>query len=145
MITVKVKDSVSKSLGNSIRKFPEATDKALSVATIYGMKTIKDRTAKSVSVNGTAFMRYSEGYRKWKRRYAGKGGAKPNLFLHGSMLGSMTTGIKNGDGRIYFARKAESKKAMWNDKTRPFFDLNGGERKEIMDEFESEFLRLIDL
>jgi len=145
VITVKVKDRFGKELQKKLRKFPSATDKALSVATIYGMKTIKDRTAKGVSVNGTAFMRYSEGYRKWKRRYAGKGGARPNLFLSGEMLGSMTTGIKNGDGRIYFARKAESKKAMWNDKTRPFFDLNGGERKEIMDEFESEFLRLIDL
>jgi hypothetical protein len=59
------------------------------------------------------------------------------------MLGSMTTGYRKQVGRIYFARKEETYKAIKNEKSRPFFNLNEKERKQVALEFENEFFDLI--
>jgi hypothetical protein len=128
-------------LRETVKKFPEATEKALGAATILGMFLIKDRTSKGISVEGKLFKPYSPRYMQWKTEHGHP--SHPNLNLHGRMLGSMTTGYRKQVGRIYFARKEETYKAIKNEKSRPFFNLNEKERKQVALEFENEFFDLI--
>lgn len=101
---------------------------ALKNAGLKAIKIIKDRTADGQGVQG-AFKAYSASYAKERRKQ--KAPTIPDLFRTGLMLGAMRARQKSNYVEIYFNGHRENKKAFYNDKIRPFFDLTRKEQSEI--------------
>lgn len=95
---------------------------------------IKLRTAEGKSVSGGNFKPYSKAYAIFKVREGHT--SWPNLMFSGEMMGSMTHRAGGRRGRVYFGRKNEANKAMWNHKDRPFFAINPKEKRQLQRTFE---------
>lgn len=110
------------------KKISEETQLALKKAGLKAIQIIQDRTARSQGVKG-GFKSYSLSYAvdRNKNGYP----VKPDLFRTGVMLGSMQARQKSDYAEIYFNGREQNKKAFYNDKTRPFFDLTRKEQLEI--------------
>jgi len=112
---------------------------ALLRTAIHGTNIILDRTEKGYGYNG-AFKSYSPGY-SLKRAAEGRT-LTPNLFYTGRMLGSMTQKvISNDEARIFFTNADSSIKAAENERTRPFFGFNEGEKNQLRRVFFKEIMR----
>jgi len=105
---------------------------------------IKVRTRKGKDVNGHTFDKYTDNYIAWKSKHGGtKNGGKqtspPNLTLNSHMLNSMTHDTYAGGVKIVFNSDDELKKAVHNQKTRPFFGLSKANRRMIFKLLQKEF------
>lgn len=103
--------------------------KALSVAGTQALTMIKRRTNKGQGLDGK-FKPYSKEYQKYKVS-KGKSPNVANLRDTASMMTSMTSRIQGNTALIYFATSESNKKAYFNNKIRPFFDLTKEERQDI--------------
>lgn len=136
---------VAKRLQQIERDLPRALDTALYATAQHAENLILDRTREGRGIKGT-FRPYSARYAKAKRDGwpASKEGAKTyrsafsgdrsgvvNLNVTGSMLNAMTAIKGRGYAEIKFTRAAESKKAYFNNKLRPFFGFNATERRQL--------------
>lgn len=124
----------SKALEAKLRKIekqmPKKLDDALHATAGFGVQIIKRRTAKGIGYKGT-FEPYSARYAQHKMEERG-GTAKPNLFYTGQMLGSLQHFKGRAEATIGFTRKVESKKAYWNNKTRPFMGFSRNEKDRLI-------------
>ena len=112
--------------------------KALSKTSQQGINVILDRTAKGKGIYAP-FKRYSQKYAAFR---AEKGRSiNPDLNFSGKMLGSIKSAVKTSDklANIYFSRKSEAKKALGNNKTRPFFGFNEKEKLKLVKLFAKNF------
>ena len=135
----------SKEVQAMLTKYPKrierATKDGLATAATFGQNIISERTEKGMGVNG-AFKRYSEGYLKHLRNMGYP--TKPDLIYENDMMGSLYSEARSPKlAIISFRHTSEKRKAIWNHKTRPFFDHNHREKKMIRKEFAKEFYRNI--
>ena len=128
------------------------SDKSISVAlhstAQAGIQVIQDRTEKGKGYKGN-LKPYTPSYAAWKTKpkrrsksgYLLGGGAvstKVNLSLTGDMMRGMQAKKGNRFAEIFFAGSPErGKKAVWNNRTRPFFGFSAKERKALMKHFVS--------
>ncbi len=105
---------------------------------------IKLRTSKGTDVDGNQFSPYSAAYALLRAK-KDLPIDPPDLFFTGSMLSAMTYEAEPHEVRLHFLSTADmdgvenDKKAMWNDESRYFFDLNDDEL-DILTEEISDFL-----
>mgnify|MGYP003120957509 CR=1 FL=1 len=133
----------SKEVQKMLKKYPNRIDRAtkdgLETASTRGENIIRERTQRGRGVHG-AFKRYSEGYLKHLRTTGRP--TKPDLIYDNHMMGSLFAKARSSKlAIISFRRTPEKRKAIWNHKTRPFFDHNHREKKMIRKEFAKEFYR----
>jgi phage gpG-like protein len=114
--------SVQKQISDKMRK-------ALAVAGTKALTMIKRRTNKGNGLNGK-FKPYSKSYQAYKVK-KGKNPFVVNLRDGGDMMKSMTARIQGDTALIYFTTSESNKKAYFNDKIRPFFDLTNDEKKKV--------------
>ena len=114
------------------RKIP----RVLSVVAQQGINVIKDRTDAGKEISGRGFKPYSPDYLAWKRRIHPQFGVKPNLQVTNAMLSSMTTSVKGNVAQIFFNQPEQSKKAAFNNQSRPFFGFNDQEVEQLAELFE---------
>jgi phage gpG-like protein len=112
----------------------EAIKLALSRAGQQGINLILDRTADGKDVKDKAFKPYSkkgwkDGYYGWRKRRSKS--TRPNLFDKGHMVGSITSRSNSEQATIFFSTGAESRKAAFNQKIRPFFGFSRKDKKEL--------------
>ena len=108
-----------------------AVYKAFSKTAQQGINVILDRTAKGLGIYAP-FKSYSNQYAAFR---ADKGrSTNPDLNFSGKMLGSMKSRVKLKEraAYIYFSRSAEAKKAVANNKLRPFFGFNDREKNKLI-------------
>jgi len=94
-----------------------------------GANLILDRTAKGKDIQDAPFKAYSDGYAKWRAK-RGKT-RKPTLFNKGQMLSAIRAKASSEKATIFFSSAAESKKAAFNQKTRPFFGFSRKDKGEL--------------
>lgn len=107
------------------------TKRALARAGLLARQIILKRVQAGKEVNGNPFARYSDNYREFRQE---KGlPTRPDLNVTGTMLGALqvTKTYNKGYVDLYFLGQEQNKKALWNDKIRPFFDLSGQEKARI--------------
>lgn len=142
---IKTDDKAVIRMMNRVQKgLKTATQKGLAKASAYGVVAIRKHTEAGVGVDSgspTLFPPYSAGYKK-ARAKAGRG-IIPDLNWSGRMLGSMVFKVQRGNAVIWFGRRREAEKAIWNQKTRPFFDLSNKERKRARSVFLKEIRKAI--
>ena len=109
--------------------------KALSKTAQVGINIIQDRTAKGVDMSSQRFKPYSEKYALFRAKH-GRTPANVDLNFTGQMLGDMSLKANSKRAVIYFLRGSEAKKAVHNNKARPFFGFNRSEEKQLAKTFE---------
>ena len=115
------------SLDRKLKKMPQNIDRALAITAQQGLNMILARTAKGKGTN-FPFKSYSDKYARF-RAQKGRKIAPVDLNFTGRMLGSLTTErVRSGVQRIKFSRAEESRKAYFNNQTRPFFGFNQREK-----------------
>lgn len=128
------------SLNRLQRKIPSASKKGIASAATFVQNAIKDRTRKGISVSGSPFKKYSKSYAKVRAKRGST--LTPNLFFEGQMLGNMSFKVfSKTKGQVFFPDTEANKKALFNDKTRPFFDVNNKEEARAVKEFKKAFER----
>lgn len=117
------------------KQMPAKVDKALVQTSLYGINVITDSASKGYGYKGR-FAPYTPEYRERKaegwsstpktRGFGGAGSVgRPNLFLRGEMFGAISAILeRRGVAKIYFTRATEAKKAVFNEKKRPFFGFS---------------------
>lgn len=132
------------SIGGSLRvttlqkQVSDKMRKALAVAGTQALTMIKRRTNKGQGLDGK-FKPYSKEYKKYKAE-KGKSTNVVNLRDTATMMTSMISRIQGDTALIYFATSESNKKAYFNNKLRPFFDLTKEEQKKIGNTF-SRYLK----
>jgi hypothetical protein len=97
----------------------------------------KARTLASKDVNGRFFKPYSDKYRFWRRKHGY--GTTPDLYLSGSMLGSMTYNVEKEKIRVFFmpgqdkTGTSNPAKAFWLQEDRRFFGIAKRERDYVIE------------
>lgn len=121
--------SVAKRLGKKGKELSASVKLALFKTAADGINIIQDRTAKGKGYNGKSFDGYSKTYKAFRRK---KGrSVTPDLYFRGNMMGAMTAKSNRKQAEIFFRGAEESKKAAFNDKSRPFFEFNRSEKEEL--------------
>mgnify|MGYP003109318924 FL=1 len=127
-ITAKQKQAVESALPKAI----------LRVAGL-GQQLIKQRTSKGKGISG-AFPAYSPKYIKFRREKLRKSDpTKVNLNATGQMLRSMQ--VKSESSRravIFFDNQQATKKANFNQRTRPFMGFNSKEKTRLQARFTTD-------
>jgi hypothetical protein len=94
---------------------------------------ILDRTSRGVGLSGR-FKRYSREYADY-RKDKGRG-PTPDLNFSGRMLSNIDVEkVSTNKVLVNFKRKEEQKKAMQNQKSRPFFGVRPQEEKFVAEAF----------
>lgn len=131
----KFKSDLNRLKSNIKRAIPKALNRS-------GEKTkeiILDRTSRGVGLRG-AFKKYNPSYRDYRKKQGR--GIKPDLNFSGRMLSSMDVEkVTTNKVLVTFKRKEEEKKAMQNQKTRPFMGVRPQEEKFIVNAFLKQFER----
>ena len=107
--------------------------KALAVAGTQALTMIKRRTDKGQGLDGK-FKPYSKEYQKYKIKKR----KSPNVVTlkdTASMMLNMTGRVQGNTALIYFDTSESNRKAYFNNKLRPFFDLTREEQKKIGNTF----------
>lgn len=140
-VTINIEVSAVKGALNQIqRKIPFASKRGMAKASTFIQNAIKKRTEKGQSVNGGAFKPYSRQYRKVRAKRGAS--TTPNLFFSGQMLGNMTFKVLGRNrSKVFFPNTTQNTKAFFNDKTRPFFDVNNKEEDRAIEVFRKTFER----
>jgi hypothetical protein len=133
----------SKEVKAMLAKYPKRIDKAtktaLSDTATFGQNIIVERTKRGRGVNG-GFKGYSQGYLKHLRKKGWP--TNVDLIYKNDMMSSMFARAKSKKlAIISFYGTPEKRKAVWNNKTRRFFDHTRGEMKKMRREFSKEFFR----
>ena len=110
------------------RTMPRDIDNALFATAQYGENIILARTKKGMGINGS-FKAYTPKYALF-RKAKGRG-SNVDLNFTGQMLNSMTARKGRGFAEIKFTRATESRKAYWNNRSRPFFGFNMAEKSKL--------------
>lgn len=113
------------------RQVSSQTRRALARAGLLARQIILQRVQSGKEVNGNPFTRYSDNYKEFRQE---KGlPTRPDLNVTGTMLGALQVrrNYNRGYVELYFLGQEQNKKALWNDKIRPFFDLSGQEKARI--------------
>ena len=126
-ITLNTK-AIKTRLKNIERTMPSDIDKALYATAQYGINLILARTKKGAGINGS-FKAYTPKYALF-RKAKGRG-SNVDLNFTGQMLNSVTARKNRGYAEIGFTRATESRKAYWNNKSRPFFGFNRSEKSKL--------------
>ena len=131
-ISVKTKGNFQKTIKKLADKL-EMTDFLFDLSIILNGK-IKTRVQK----NGQGVKGSLEAYTNKYKRFRNKRGRQSNfrdLTLSGSMFQSLTQEkLNKNEVRMFFAGKDNNKKAYFNDKRTPFFELTTNERQFIRTE-----------
>jgi hypothetical protein len=115
-------------LGSYQKQISKELRLALVNAGLEAKKIILRRTGLGQGVEGK-FKAYSDSYKKYREELELP--TTPDLFVKGDMLGAMDVRIKADYAELYFISGEQNKKAFFNDKIRPFFDLNDKEKQRI--------------
>lgn len=103
---------------------------------MFAISQIQIRTAEGTDVKGRPFAPYSPRYRMFKKG-KGSAGDKVNLFLTGSMMGSMTHDATEDTTRIFFMNTEDRSgtknpaKAFFLNQKRNFFALSKEDQEGI--------------
>lgn len=142
---IKTDDKAVIRMMNRVQKgIKSKTQKGLAKASAYGVFAIRRHTESGkgvVSGNLTAFRPYTAGYKKVRAK-AGRS-TTPDLNWSGRMLGSMVFKMQGDNAVIWFGRRREAEKAIWNQSTRPFFGLSNKERNKARAVFFKEIRKAI--
>lgn len=116
------------------KKTDDAAKIALSRTAQQAINVILKKTKSGVDADDNPFKPYSkkgsgDGYYGWRKR-RGKS-LTPNLSNKGQMLAAMTSKVQGTKATIFFSSAAESKKAAFNQKSRPFFKLSARTRGQL--------------
>ena len=121
------------------RAVESALPKAILRVAGLGRQIIKQRTSKGTGISG-AFPAYSPQYIKFRREKLRKSDpTKVNLNATGQMLRSMQ--VKSESSRravIFFDNQQATKKANFNQRTRPFMGFNSKEKTRLQARFTTE-------
>lgn len=120
-------DAHFKRLGS---QFSKDIAKGLAATAERGIGVILDRTAKGRGYKAP-FPAYTPQYAKFRAK---KGrSTSPDLNFSGKMTGSMRSKVNAPEltAEIYFSRAAEAKKAVANNRKRPFFGFNNIEKNRL--------------
>lgn len=128
-ISTKPRD-LRKIVGNLRQSFTKNHKRAMRRAAAEGLNRIQKRTSLGLDINEQPFRPYSEAYKGF-RKDKGRPVDKVRLIFTGRMRKSMQSGLQGQDGLIYFDSRAESRKAAFNNRKRPFFGLNRGDQRAI--------------
>jgi len=121
------------------RRMNRAIPKALNKSGEKTVQTIVERTQSGKGLAGT-FKRYSNEYRDYRQKQGR--GSKPDLNFSGRMLSNLGVERKSGNSvKVKFFRQEEKKKAMHNQKTRPFIGLRNDELRHVTTAFRKQFER----
>jgi len=119
---MRISISTSKvNLGTYQKQISKELRLALVKAGLLAKQIILQRTAKGQGVEGK-FKQYSDSYKEYRKDNGLP--TNPDLFFTGAMLGAMQNRVKADYAELYFVSAEQNKKAFFNDKIRPFFDLN---------------------
>lgn len=108
---------------------------------------IVERTAEGRDAFGNRFARYSESYRRFRRRRGRS--VRPDLSFDGTMMGSLTGGFDNGAALVFFANRAQALIADFHTSDEPrsvmpkrdFLDIDpDGEEHEVLAEMAANFI-----
>jgi len=140
-IKVDLKPKDIEGLMNSERKsIQKGVNRAIGRTASFGKQIILRRTKAGDGFEGT-FKGYSGAYINALER-KGFPTSPVDLFATGQMLGSMQVETLNRrTARIYFSNPEASKKAAFNNRTRPFFGFNDKEEDRLGRFFRKEFNR----
>lgn len=116
------------------RSFTKNHKRAMRRAAATGLDRIQKRTSLGLDVNEQPFRPYSEAYKGF-RASKGRPVDKVRLIFTGRMRKSMQSGLQGKDGLIYFDSRAESRKAAFNNRKRPFFGLNRSDGRAVRDAY----------
>ena len=121
------------------RRMKRAIPKALNKSGEKTVQAIQERTARGQGLKGT-FKRYSNEYLDYRQKQGR--GSKPDLNFSGRMLSNLGVERKSGNSvKVKFFRQEEKKKAMYNQKTRPFVGLRNDELRHVTTAFKKQFER----
>lgn len=121
------------------RRMNRAIPKALNKSGEKTVQTIVERTQSGKGLKGT-FKRYSNEYLDYRQKQGR--GSKPDLNFSGRMLSNLGVERKSGNSvKVKFFRQEEKKKAMQNQKTRPFIGLRNDELRHVTTTFRKQFER----
>lgn len=138
--TVSYKDTgVDARMQKLISQLPGETARALDKAAIKVMAEIKNDARLGIGLNGKHFKSYSAPYAQ-KRAEQSRQVSPPNLIWTGQMMAAMNVGrASQGGAKIYFSNVAAARKAFFNNRTRPFFGLDGDKREIVRREVARHF------
>ena len=148
-VTIKTNTiELSKSLERIQKQFSSVIKQTLANVSALQIRNIRDRTQrKGISVNGSPFKSYSEGYKRAKVKESGV----VDLTDTGQMFSSLTSKIRPSKGTLFFRNMFANKKAFFHDKAgagkgkviRPFFGINRQEEKQIVKVFVDKISKIV--
>jgi len=142
MITVQDNSlQVAQNFEKQIREQPNIVKKALGRTAEFLMFLIKQRTAKGISADNTAFPKYTAEY-SFLRKKAGRQVSNPDLNFTGQMLSNITEKSNPSYAIIYFANKFQNVKALGNQRKRKFFAIGQKEIEPVTNVFMKEYEKL---
>ena len=113
--------------------------RALKLAAVGQMKSVKDRTADGMGLKGR-FKSYSKPYAIF-RRETGHGTKNVNLFYTGAMMNDMSVTSNYFQAEISFHRITERNKAAGLQRKRPFMGITRKEQKQIIKRFKGALFK----
>lgn len=126
---MRISISTSKvNLGTYQNQISKELRTALAKAGSLAKQIILQRTEKGQGVEGK-FEQYTAKHAK--RRKKNTLPAIPDLRFTGEMFKAFNVRIKADYAELYFVSAEQNKKAFFNDKIRPFFDLNNKEKERV--------------
>jgi len=144
-IKAKIDDRrLRKKLDQQIRDNPRQIQKALGRTAEFLMGLIKQRTQKGKDADGRRFKPYTPEYKSFRRK-KGRQANFPDLNFSGNMLSNMTQKSTSTNATLFFASKAQSLKALGNQKKRTFFAVGNKESKTLINFFAKEFKKVSKL
>lgn len=144
-ITPKIDDRrLRRKLDQQIRENPKQIQKALGRTAEFLLGLIKQRTQRGKDADGTNFKPYTPEYKAF-RREKGRQIRFPDLNFTGNMLSNMIQKSTSKQAILFFASKAQSIKAVGNQKKRTFFAVGDKENKTLINFFAKEFKKISKL
>lgn len=148
-VTIKTNTiELSKSLEQIQKRFPSVIKQTLANVSATQIKNIRFRTQKKgISLNGSPFKPYSDGYKRAKVKESGV----VDLTDTQQMFSSLTSKITPSKGTLFFRNMFANKKAFFHDQAgagkgkvvRRFFGINRQEEKQIVKVFVDKISKIV--
>ena len=135
---------LKRKLDRQIREQPRQVQIALGRTAEFLMGLIKKRTQRGKDADGKSFAPYTAEYQAFRRK-KGKQATFPDLNFSGNMLSNMTQKSTPTHATLFFSSTAQAKKALGNQKKRPFFLIGQREGKTLINIFAKEFKKVSKL
>lgn len=137
-VEVELPKNINQILKEEKNNVQKGVNRAIGRTASLGKQIILRRTKSGEGFNGP-LKGYSGGYIKFLQK-KGYPDDPVDLFATGQMLGSMQVEqLNRRTARIYFSNQEASKKAAFNNQTRPFFGFNDKEEERLGRFFRKEF------